>query len=227
MKLTNLRWNVLAIFGAVVMLILTVPGLGQSVSTSQISGVVQDQSGAGVANAQILLTQTDTGSAQDREQRVRLLHHSGPACRQLHVQVSSQGFDTYLQKDIVLDVGTNPQINVKLSLGTVTQEVVVESNSATVETESTGVGQVIDRVQVVELPLNGRDPDQLIALAGATTTAVGGDLNSNKNFPTIAIAVAGGLPNGVAFILDGGTHNEPTNNLNMPQPMPDALRSSR
>jgi hypothetical protein len=61
MKLTNLRWNVLAILGAVVMLILTVPGLGQSVSTSQISGVVQDQSGAGVANAQILLTQTDTG----------------------------------------------------------------------------------------------------------------------------------------------------------------------
>ena len=72
--------------------------------------------------------------------------------------------------------------------------------------------------------MNGRDPGALIALAGATTTAVGGDLNSNKNFPTIAISVAGGLPNGVAFILDGATHNEPTNNLNMPQPFPEALQ---
>jgi hypothetical protein len=223
MKLTNLRWNVLAIFGAVVM--LTVQVFGQSVSTSQISGVVQDQSGAGVANAEIVLTQTDTGQAHKiaSSPSGSYIIPDLPAGNYT-LQVSSQGFNTYLQKDIALDVGTNPQINVKLSLGTVTQEVIVESNSATVETESTGVGQVIDRVQVVELPLNGRDPDQLIALAGATTTAVGGDLNSNKNFPTIAIAVAGGLPNGVAFILDGGTHNEPTNNLNMPQPMPDALQ---
>ena len=119
------------------------------------------------------------------------------------------------------------RLNVKLSLGAVTQEVVVESSQAQVETVSNGIGQVIDSTQVVELPLNGRDPDQLIALAGATTTAVGGDLNSNKNFPTITIAVAGGLPNGVAFILDGATHNEPTNNLNMPQPSPMLCRSSR
>ena len=72
--------------------------------------------------------------------------------------------------------------------------------------------------------MNGRDPDQLIALAGATTTAVGGDLNSNKNFPTIAISVAGGLENAVDFVLDGGFHNEPTNGLNLPQPMPDSLQ---
>ena len=53
---------------------------------------------------------------------------------------------------------------------------------------------------------------------------MGGDLNSNKNFPTIALSVAGGLPIAVNFILDGGSHNEPTNGLNMPQPMPDSLR---
>ena len=143
------------------------------------------------------------------------------------LQVSSPGFSTYLQKDIVLDVGTNPEINVRLTLGSVTQEVVVESNQAQVETVSNGIGQVIDSTQIVELPLNGRDPDQLIALAGATTSAPGGDLNSNKNFPTITISVAGGLPNAVAFVLDGGTHNEPTNNLNMPQPFPDALEEFR
>jgi hypothetical protein len=225
MKLAILRWNVLAVCSLAVVLTLATPMLGQSVSTSQISGVIQDQSGAIVPNARIVLTQTDTGQVH------RLATGASGSyiipdlpAGNYSLEVSSPGFSNYLQKDIVLDVGTNPQINVKLSVGTVTQEVVVESVAATVETESTGIGQVIDGVQVVELPLNGRDPDQLIALAGATTTAVGGDLNSNKNFPTIAISVAGGLPNGVAFILDGGTHNDPFNNLNMPQPMPDALQ---
>lgn len=199
--------------------------LGQSVSTSQISGVIQDQSGAIVPNAKIVLTQTDTGQVH----RITSSASGSYTIPDLPAgnytfQVSSPGFSTYVEKDIVLDVGTNPEINVKLAVGSVTQQVVVESTQATVETESTGIGQVIDRVQVVELPLNGRDPDALIALAGATTTAPSGDLNSNKNFPTIAIAVAGGLPNGVAFILDGGTHNDPFNNLNMPQPIPDALQ---
>ena len=225
MKLTNLRWTALATCSVVMIVTLTTTMLGQSVSTSQISGVIQDQTGAIVSNAKITLTQTDTGQVH------RLTSSSTGSyiipdlpAGNYTLQVTSAGFSTYVQKDISLDVGTNPEINVKLSVGSVSQEIVVESIAATVETESTGIGQVIDQVQVVELPLNGRDPDQLIALAGATTTAVGGDLNSNKNFPTIAIAVAGGLPNGVAFILDGGTHNEPTNNLNMPQPMPDALQ---
>ena len=83
---------------------------------------------------------------------------------------------------------------------------------------------MIDQKQVVELPLNGRDPTQLIALAGATTAAPAGDLNTNKNFPSITIAVAGGLPNGVTYILDGGSHNDAFNNLNLPLPFPDALQ---
>jgi hypothetical protein len=219
MKITKLLCAVLAMTMSALM-------MGQSVSTSQISGVIQDQTGANVPNAQIVLTQTDTGQvhkiASSLSGSYILPDLPGGSYT---LQVSSPGFSTYLQKNIVLEVGSNPEINVKLSLGAVTQEVVVESSGAAmVETQSNGIGQVIDQTQVVELPLNGRDPDQLIALAGATTTAVGGDLNSNKNFPTIAISVAGGLPNGVAFVLDGATHNEPTNNLNMPQPMPDALQ---
>ena len=42
--------------------------------------------------------------------------------------------------------------------------------------------------------------------------------------PTVTFAVAGGLPNGTVYLLDGGTHNDPFNNLNLPLPFPDALR---
>ena len=92
------------------------------------------------------------------------------------------------------------------------------------ETRSTGVGQVIDNQQVTEIPLNGRQATELIFLSGLATSAPAGDLNTNKNYPTVTISVAGGQANGITYIMDGGTHNDPFNNLNLPTPFPDALQ---
>jgi hypothetical protein len=214
--------------GVLVLLLtcLTASMSGQSVSTSQVSGVVQDESGALVPGAQVTLTQTETGQVHKVTSNSAGSYiipdlPSGP----YNLEVTASGFSTYVEKGIVITVGTNPSITVKLTVGQVTQQVIVEAApGAQVETQSNGIGQVIDQTQVVELPLNGRDPTQLIALAGATTAAPGGDLNSNKNFPTVTLAVAGGLPNGVAYVLDGGSHNDPFNNLNMPLPFPDVLQ---
>lgn len=197
----------------------------QTLASSQISGVITDQTGAVIPGAQIKLTQVDTGqvhSVKSSGEGTYIVPDlpGGP----YRLEVTLAGFDTYIQTGIVLEISTNPQINVKLTVGSVDQKVMVEANALSVETVSNGIGQVIDQQQVVEMPLNGRDPTQLIALAGATTAAPGGDLNSNKNFPTITLAVAGGLPNGVAYILDGGSHNDPFNNLNLPIPFPDALQ---
>jgi hypothetical protein len=224
MKKVQFYFGVLAI-ALFVTLMSTGTMFGQSVASSQVSGRVQDSTGALVSNAQIQLTQAETGQIHKVVSSTSgsFIIPDLPSGTYT-LQVTNAGFETYVQRGIVLQVGSSPEIIVTMTVGEVSQQVVVEAVNASVEFQSTGIGQVINSTQLVELPLNGRDPDQLIALAGATTTAVGGDLNSNKNFPTIAISVAGGLPNGVAFVLDGATHNEPTNNLNMPQPVPDALQ---
>lgn len=198
----------------------------QSLNTSRIGGIVQDPTGAGVPGVTVVLTQTETGFTRT-VQTASDGAYSAPdlPLGPYKIQVTVQGFQTSTITGILLQVGSNADVDVKLSLGSVTDVITVESTSGvSVETVSNGVGQVIDRTQVVELPLNGRDPTQLIALAGATTTAPAGDLNTNKNFPTITIAVAGGLPNGVAYVLDGGNHNDVFNNLNLPLPFPDALQ---
>ncbi|MGO4211231.1 carboxypeptidase-like regulatory domain-containing protein [Terriglobus sp. YAF25] len=195
-------------------------------NTSRIGGIVQDPTGAGVPGVTVVLTQTETGFTRT-VQTASDGAYSAPdlPLGPYKIQVTVQGFQTSTITGILLQVGSNADVDVKLSLGSVTDVITVESTSGvSVETVSNGVGQVIDRTQVVELPLNGRDPTQLIALAGATTTAPAGDLNTNKNFPTITIAVAGGLPNGVAYVLDGGNHNDVFNNLNLPLPFPDALQ---
>ena len=214
------------IFGVLVFAIGVCVGGAQSLNTSQISGVVQDQTGAVIANATVTLTQVDTGftrrvTTNDSGEYVAPDLPLGP----YNVEFKAPGFRTYLGKGILLQVGTNPEVSAKLMTGDVTEAVTVEAlASVQVETQSNGVGQVIDQKEVVELPLNGRDPTQLIALAGVTTAAPSGDLNSNKNFPTVTLSVAGGLPNGIAYVLDGGAYNDVFNNLNLPIPFPDALQ---
>jgi hypothetical protein len=78
---------------------------------------------------------------------------------------------------------------------------------------------------VLELPLNGRQATELIFLSGMATPSSGAGLNSRvRNYPTTEVVVAGGLANCMTYLLDGATHNDPYNNLNLPLPFPDALQ---
>jgi hypothetical protein len=197
----------------------------QAVAGSQLSGVVRDTSGGTIPGAEVTATKTDTGA-------VRTVFTASDGAYALpnlpvgpyQLKVVLQGFNTYVQDGIVLQVGTNPVINVVLKIGAVSENITVTSNTTLVETRNTGVGQVIDNQRVLEIPLNGRQATELIFLSGLATAAPAGDLNTNKNFPTTTISVAGGQANGITFIMDGGTHNDPFNNLNLPTPFPDALQ---
>ncbi len=51
---------------------------------------------------------------------------------------------------------------------------------------------------------------------------------TNRTSPGgVSISVAGGLPTGVGYTLDGATHNNPQENVNLPLPFPDALQEFR
>ena len=198
----------------------------QSSSVSQISGTVQDSTGLAIADAQVKATQIDTNltrTAVTNTEGNYILPSLpiGP----YKMEVVKQGFSTYVQSGIVLQVNTNPVIAVTLQVGAVSVHVDVEAAAAMVETHSTGVGQVVDQQRVVDLPLNGRNATDLIYLAGASAVAPAADLVSAKNYPGEAVlSIAGGLANGTLYMLDGGTHNDPFNNLNLPLPFPEALQ---
>src|SRR3954462_11348272 len=157
-------------------------------------------------------------------QRRRCLRLPQPAGRALPPEGGAAGVQHHVQEGIVLQVNSNPTIDVTMTVGSIGEQVTVTAESPVIETRSTGVGQVIDNQQVTQMPLNGRQATELIFLSGLATTAPSGDLNTNKNFPTVTISVAGGQANGITYIMDGGTHNDPFNNLNLPTPFPDALQ---
>ena len=141
------------------------------------------------------------------------------------LQATKEGFSTFKQSGIVLQVNSSSAINVTLQVGAVSESVSVEANAAMVETHSNSVGQVIDQQRVVDLPLNGRNVAQLITLSGAAVAGTAGGLASNLNYPTaVAVAVAGSQPNATNYFLDGGTHIDPRTNVGLPLPFPDALQ---
>ena len=156
------------IAAAAVVLLLCLPlrCFAQATVVDQIAGTIQDSSGAAVPNAQIKALQTDTGftrstvSTSDGSYVLTNLP-IGP----YRIEVSAPGFKTSRQEGVVLQVNTNPRINAVLQVGAVSQQIEVRSNAVMAETQTTGISQVINDQSVVDLPLNGRQPTQLILLS--------------------------------------------------------------
>src|SRR5262245_41187571 len=119
-------------------------------STAQLSGTVKDQSGAVLPGVEVTATQTATGA-----KRSVVTNETGSyvltnlAVGPYRLEAALPGFRTFLQSGIVLQVGSNPVINVSLEVGQLTEQVEVQADAALVETRSTGVGEVCYKVRAL------------------------------------------------------------------------------
>ncbi len=195
-------------------------------STAQINGTVRDTSGLAVPGAEIKVTQTATGASRTASSGANGSYTlPNLAIGPYLLEVTKEGFSKYAQTGIVLQVDANPTVDTVLKVGSVSEQVTVEAGAALVETHSTGVGTVVDNQRVEEMPLNGRNPIELVFLAGMASTAGGANnINSVRNYPTVVVSVAGGQGDSINYMLDGASHMDPYNNASLPFPFPDALQ---
>ena len=204
------------------------PVHAQAVANATIHGDVTDASGAAVPNARIKATQTATGQATNATSGadgayVLLNLPVGP----YRLEVSAPSFSTSIRSGLLLQIGNNIQLNIALQLGAVSQEVVVSSGAAMVETQDTSISEVIDQRRIVDLPLNGRQATDLILLAGGASippNSAGRFITTHDYATSVGISIAGGQENGNNYLLDGGDHNDTHSNVNLPFPFPDALQ---
>src|SRR5687767_13717221 len=202
--------------------VLTTATAWAQLSTAELNGRVTDSSGAVLPGVTVTATQTATGLVRtvvtdDSGSYLLSALPTGP----YRLEMSLQGFRSYAQTGIVLQVGATPTINAVLDLGALEETVTVDAAAPLVDVRSAGISQVIENERIVELPLQGRQVTDLLVLSGA---AVQTDTVSSRGVPGgVNISVAGGLRTGVGYTLDGANHNNKQQNANLPLPFPDAL----
>lgn len=213
-----------------VLLLLTIgpaapSAFAQLAGTGSVQGTVSDPTGAVIPNAQVILTEVATGvSHKTVSSGGGVFSFPNMPVGTYNLAVTASGFKAYSQRKIVLEVGSNVGINVTLPVGTETQQVEVQAEGLSLQTQDTSFKQTIDRQQINEMPLNGRQMTDLIVLSGGAAAAPGNDMVGSKNFhSSVAISVAGGMGNATDYRLDGGDNNDYMTNVNLPFPFPDAV----
>ncbi len=77
------------------------------------------------------------------------------------VEIQANGFGSQQRPEVRLEVGQTARVDFTLTVGSVTESIVISASATLLQTENTDVGQVIDSKRIVELPLNGRNYLQL------------------------------------------------------------------
>lgn len=206
------------------------PARSSAQGYGSVVGSVLDSTGAAVPGAIVTVTQSDTG-----RQTVVTTGPTGsfvfptlpPADYSL--TVASKGFQTYMQKGVVLQADQSLTVNAKLAVGATNITVDVTTALPQVDTTTSTLSEVIDRERVVDLPLNGRNAAALITLVAgvsdATNEGNGANQGNGKTFPAAVVVTANGtLPNQSNYLLDGGNNVDEMTNVNGPFPFPDALQ---
>jgi hypothetical protein len=174
--------------------------------TAQITGTVTDPTGAAIPNAQVTLANAEHGvnrTAKTNGDGDYLF--AALPIGSYDVTVLADGFKKYQAKALKLDVAQKARLNVTLTVGAVTTEVVVQgADVAEVQTQSSDLSGTVSGKEITQLELNGRDFKQLITLVPGVSNQTGSDeggvgVTANNQF-----SVNGGRVEYNNWELDGG-----------------------
>lgn len=176
---------------ALLALLLSAAGINAQSETATVLGTVRDANGAGVVGANVTLKNiatsitattvtSDSGDYQFANVRIG----------DYQIIVEAAGFNRTIADRINLTVNSRQRADIALQVATAEVAVTVTGAAELLETESSDKGQVIQRKQIVALPLNGRSYANLALLAP-------GVRESHTNSP------AGGGGREAAFNVNG------------------------
>lgn len=202
-------------------------GASAQIDTGVIVGRVVDTTGLVLPGVTVTSSQEGTGIAA-----TTVTNASGefifPGLRvgRYTVAAELQGFRRAVQRDIPVNVQTRAQVDLQMTVGAVSEEVVVTGKAELLQTQTADIGHVVDERQVRDLPLLGRRYSELAFLSPGVVTAPGGItsrgedtfFNSNGNYATWN-----------NYTLDGADNNSFSTNLQersaqVVQPPVDALQ---
>ncbi len=182
-----------------------------SVVTAQVSaslsGTVTDPSGAAVSGAALTVkdvhTEVQRDTVTDAAGRYQVL---ALPVGEYEIAVKKPGFAEEVRRGVQLAVGQDATVDLRLSVGEVSQQIVVEADAPPLSVTTADVSGLVGERQVKDLPLNGRSFDELVTLnpgvvnfTSEKTGGIGVSNSTNGN----NFAVSGNRPQQNLFLLNG------------------------
>ena len=187
---------------ACLLLVFSSSDLRAQSTSASLTGRITDPSKAAVADAKIATIRNDTNVRYETTS-----NSSGDYCLTnlppgtYRLEIEKPGFKKLIKPDLTLHVQDAPEINFEMTVGELTQSIMVEAGLLPVETESATVSTVVDRTFVEDMPLNGRSFQTLILLTpGVVVTPTA--LNDQGQF-----SVNGQRRDANYFTVDGVSAN--------------------
>jgi carboxypeptidase family protein len=228
----HLRKLGFAFLAVIAVLALTSPtGWGQNVYGT-IAGTVSDSSGAAVADSTVTLTNMDTNEKHNMQTDasgnytfVNILPGK------YKVEAEKSGFKKVVRQPILVQVESGLKVDLTMEVGAVNEIIEVKSEAPLLQPETNSLGQVVEQRTVTELPLNGRNPLALVAMApgvvpqgqpSAGNSSTGNPVGANP-FALGDFQIGGGMPGQSQILIDGVPTNGAYLNVVTVVPTQDAI----
>src|SRR5579862_5918806 len=154
-------------------LLMGIPlSLQAQIATGGITGTVTDSSGAKIVGATITLTSVSSGVAMKSVSTSTGTYvFNGVLAGKYSLTAVEKGFKTFTDNGIEIHVQQTDTLDVNLEVGSISENVTVNTDPAVIQTEDATLGQTINENSMDDMPLNGRNWASLGMLAAGTTTA--------------------------------------------------------
>ena len=190
---------------------------------ANLSGRVIDPSDAPIAGAQVTIT--NSGANQRRTVKTSPAgEYSVPQIEpgSYSLTIEQTGFRREVIRNLILETGQAARIDVALKIGSVSESVEVQASATLLNTDNATTGGVVEQRKIVELPLNGRNYQQLATLEANVLPAAQGSSNASRG----GLNIAGGSEVSNLYVKDG-IHNNSASSGSTHVPILDSIREFR
>ena len=223
----SMTFRFLAAAGALLALLaLFTPGQARAqLATADVLGTVTDNTGAVIPNAKVTLLNTGTGIAATADTNsVGEYLFSHVQIGTFKVTIEAKNFKKFSVADVILTAGQRARIDTALQIGSQVETVEVEASAAVqLQSDSSDINATIGTTAMAEMPTNGRNYYNLIALqAGTAAGSAGGGPNDNRQSMGFSANGQSAMYNN--NMIDGMDNNERSFGSVAVEPSIDALQ---
>jgi len=185
------------------MVVLSLPlGLFAQTYQGRILGTVTDQNGAAVKGAKVQITNVETGSQRTVDTNdVGDYNVPNLAPGLYSIVVEATGFKKYQRQDVRVEVAKDVHLDLSLVAGNLSEAVTITGEPPAIDQTTTTLGGTFSNKSINDLPLNGRDFQNLVVLRPGVQRSPGGGF--------LSISSNGIRPEDNNFIMDGTDNNDP------------------